>query len=148
MAEFKDLLGFVGGGGGGVEAIKGRKPAACIVKEADVKVGKRPRSRKIGRAKPPLVDKFDYSRLDGVEGWVSDVSEVDGLDLEVEEVKSEIKVRKNASKKPTEKPVYFKNSLVRYMTDVRRVELLTRSEELDLARRIQKCTQLQTCKEK
>ncbi|KAJ8906837.1 hypothetical protein NDN08_003323 [Rhodosorus marinus] len=148
MAEFMGFAGFVGGGGGGVEVVKDRKPAACVVKEADVKVGKRPRSRKVERAKNPSVEKFDFSRLDGVEGWVSEVSEVEGLDLEVEEVKSEIKVRKNASRKSREKPLYITSSLVRYITDVRTVDLLTRSEELDLARRIEKYTKLQACKEK
>jgi len=162
MAEGRVFAGFVAGGAGGVELIKGRKPAACVVKEADVKVGKRPRSRsrsrKTGRTKKPSVEKFDYSRLDSVEGWVSEVSEVaeverldlevEGLDLEVEEVKRDIKVSRNAFRKSREKPLYFKRSLVHYTSDVRRVDLLTRSEEVDLARRIQKCTKLQTCKEK
>ncbi|KAJ8903422.1 hypothetical protein NDN08_004530 [Rhodosorus marinus] len=164
----EEVLGFVGGihGGrwSGVEVGKvSASVATCVLREASVgkkvnKVGKRPRPgvRKVdkGVGKQEVgVDTgqlIDFSKLEDIDGWASD-----GLGVGEEE-KKESKTtaqgtkkqsrRRKDSEKQAETPVFYRDSLKSYMSEIRRVDILKRSEEVDLARKIQACVKLEDCK--
>jgi len=165
----EEVLGFVGGIHGGrwssVEVGKvSASVATCVLREASVgkkvnKVRKRPRpgvrrvdkgagKHEVGLDKGQLID---FSKLEHIDGWAAD-----GFGVGEEEKESKPTAhgtkkqsrRRKDSKKSAERPLFYRDSLKSYMSEIGRVDILERSEEVDLARKIRACVELEECRAK